>query len=99
VNSVVVGLWVFLGADLLVVSVLSFFVIGRHLPDRGGAPLAGARVPFFGSAHAEQLREARGRLENSNRSIVPWAVVFYSLRAFPWLLGLSLVLTLVAVAR
>ena len=95
----VIGVWILLIADALVISVLSFFVVGRHLPDRGATPLAGSRMAFFSATHAQQLQDYRARCERSGRSLVPWAVVFYSARAWPWSLGLALVLTLLAVAR
>jgi len=98
-TGVVIGAWIVLIADTLVMSVLSFFIVGRHLPDRGATPLAGARVPFFSATHLQQLRDFRAMCEGSGRSLIPWAIVFYSMRAWPWALGLALALTLYTVAR
>lgn len=79
-------------ADMFVMSVLSFFIARRHLPDRGATPLAGARVPFFGANQEQRLRDSRAMCEGSGRSLIPWAIVYYSTRAWPWALGLALAL-------
>ena len=87
--AIIVGLWILSIAVAALISLVSFFVIGPHFPDRGATPIAGARVPFFSAEHSRQLREYKAICERDGRSLAWWAIVFYSVHVWPWLIGLA----------
>jgi hypothetical protein len=84
--------WGILIAWLLAASLVSFFIIAPHLPDRGATPIRGARVGFFTPEHWRQLGAYRVWCQLVGRSLVWWRVVrWLGILAVPWrLIGVAL---------
>jgi hypothetical protein len=86
--------WGVVIAWLLAATLISFFVIGPHLPDRGAAPIRGARVGFFTAEHRQQLDAYKAWCVLTGRSVVWWGVVRWFGIAFPPLLIIGVALSL-----
>jgi len=79
-------------AWLLLVSLVSFFVIGPNFPDRGATPLAGARVMFGSPEHRRQLSEYRTLCVSRGKPLIWWWLVrVYAVVGVPYLIvGIAL---------
>lgn len=84
--------WGIFIAWLLAASLVSFYIVGPRVPERGATPIFGARVGFYTPEHWRQLAAYRTWCLLVGKSLVWWRVVrWFGILGILWLLiGIAL---------
>jgi len=93
-GPVVLVFWAVVGAWVAAVSLIHFFVIGPHFPNRGATPLAGARVDFLSAEYRKQLREYRAFCLAHGKTLIWWRFARIFAVAFPFAMAIGVALIL-----
>jgi hypothetical protein len=95
-QALVAPVWLAVLAWTLLAVLISFFVIGPHLPDRGATPLAGARSTWFSPRHRAELETYRRSCLAAGRSLLWWRIVRVILATWPSVFASAMAITLAA---